>query len=196
MFSKFFKIFVIFSVIFHLHAQEQTMKNTEWPFIVIRHASVANKYPAIFDKILDIEHCALQENLSNEIRLAIKEYALQNNLEFYDIRNHTGYLRNIVIRNTSVGEWMLVVIVAKNEPELLMPMMEFLHQRFPQITSLQYIVNEKLNDSYTDLDVVTYSGKDYVVENMPAYRGVGNPLEFKIGPKSFYQTNSAQAYKL
>lgn len=74
--------------------------------------------------------------------------------------------------------------------------MEFLKNRFPQITSLQYIINEKLNDSYGDLDVITYSGKDYVVENMPAYKQQGKPLEFKIGPKSFYQTNSAQAYKL
>ena len=192
------------NIFYYRNKLEYTFSNRPWistedinnPDFVPQPNALGFHIPGLFDKILDIEHCALQENFSNEIRLTIKEYALQNNLEFYDIRNHTGYLRNIVIRNTSIGEWMLVVIVAKNQPELLMPMMEFLHQRFPQITSLQYIVNEKLNDSYTDLDVVTYSGNDYVVENMPAYRGEGNPLEFKIGPKSFYQTNSAQAYKL
>lgn len=192
------------NIFYYRNKLEYTFSNRPWisnediknPDFVPQPNALGFHIPGLFDKILDIEHCALQENLSNDIRLTIKEYALQYNLEFYDIRNHTGFLRNIVIRNTSIGEWMLVVIVAQNDKEKLLPMMEFLKNRFPQITSLQYIINEKLNDSYGDLDVITYSGKDYVVENMPAYKQQGKPLEFKIGPKSFYQTNSAQAYKL
>lgn len=192
------------NIFYYRNKLEYTFSNRPWisnediknPDFVPQPNALGFHIPGLFDKILDIEYCALQENLSNEIRLSIKEYALANNLEFYDIRNHTGFLRNIVIRNTSIGEWMLVVIVAKNEPELLMPLMEFLKNKFPQITSLQYIINEKLNDSYTDLDVMTYSGRDYVVESMLAYKGMGDNLEFKIGPKSFYQTNSHQAYKL
>ena len=192
------------NIFYYRNKLEYTFSNRPWisnediknPDFVPQPNALGFHIPGLFDKILDIEHCALQENLSNDIRLTIKEYALQHNLEFYDIRNHTGFLRNIVIRNTSIGEWMLVVIVAQNDKEKLLPMMEFLKNRFPQITSLQYIINEKLNDSYGDLDVITYSGKDSVVENMPAYKQQGKPLEFKIGPKSFYQTNSAQAYKL
>ena len=192
------------NIFYYRNKLEYTFSNRPWisnediknPDFVPQPNALGFHIPGLFDKILNIGHCALQENLSNDIRLTIKEYALQHDLEFYDIRNHTGFLRNIVIRNTSIGEWMLVVIVAHDDKEKLLPMMEFLKNRFPQITSLQYIINEKLNDSYSDLDVITYSGKDYVVENMPSYKQQGQPLEFKIGPKSFYQTNSAQAYKL
>ncbi len=151
--------------------------------------------PTVFDKVLPIEHCALQSEPSNRIRLALRDYALRENLPFYDIRNHTGFIRNLVVRNTTTGEWMVIVIVAQKNDTLLMPMMEFLKKEFPEITSLLYIVNEKMNDSYTDLDVVTYSGQDYITEQMPRYNG-GNPLQFRINPKSFYQTNSKQAYKL
>ena len=151
--------------------------------------------PMVFDKVLPIEHCALQSEPSNLIRNALRDYALQHQIPFYDIRNHTGFLRNIVIRNTTTGQWMVIVIVAERNDELLMPMMEFLKSTFPEITSLLYIVNSKLNDSYTDLDVVTYAGQDYITEQMPSYRG-GTPLQFRINPKSFYQTNSEQAFKL
>ena len=151
--------------------------------------------PMVFDKVLPIEHCALQSEPSNLIRNALRDYALQHQIPFYDIRNHTGFLRNIVIRNTTTVQWMVIVIVAERNDELLMPMMEFLKSTFPEITSLLYIVNSKLNDSYTDLDVVTYAGQDYITEQMPRYRG-GTPLQFRINPKSFYQTNSEQAFKL
>jgi 23S rRNA (uracil1939-C5)-methyltransferase len=151
--------------------------------------------PMVFDKVLPIKHCALQSEPSNLIRNALRDYALQHKIPFYDIRNHTGFLRNIVIRNTTTGQWMVIVIVAERNDELLMPMMEFLKSTFPEITSLLYIVNSKLNDSYTDLDVVTYAGQDYITEQMPRYRG-GTPLQFRINPKSFYQTNSEQAFKL
>lgn len=192
------------NIFYYRNKLEYTFSNRPWinaediknPDFVPLPNALGFHVPGLFDKILNIDHCALQDNLSNEIRLAIKAYALENDLEFYDIRNHTGYLRNIVIRNTSIGQWMLVVIVAQDEPEKLMPLMEFIKNKFPQITSLQYIINQKMNDSYTDLDAFTYNGQDHVVEEMPSFKEQDKPLRFKIGPKSFYQTNSAQAYRL
>ena len=151
--------------------------------------------PTVFDKVLPIEHCALQPEPSNRVRTALRDYAIAHNIPFYDIRNHTGYLRNVVIRNTSTGELMIVVIVADDKPDILTPMMEFLKKEFPETTSLLYIVNNKFNDSYTDLDVHVFSGQGYITERMPRYGG-GEPLRFKINPKSFYQTNSEQAFKL
>ncbi len=151
--------------------------------------------PQLFDKVLPIQHCALQADPSNDIRLAVSHYAEENHLEYYDIRNHTGFLRNLVIRNTSLGHWMVIVIVAQDDTSRLFPLLDMLHSRFPQITSLQYIVNTKFNDSYGDLDVVTYRGTDHIEEEMTSYNG-GRPLHYIINPKSFYQTNSAQAQRL
>jgi 23S rRNA (uracil1939-C5)-methyltransferase len=151
--------------------------------------------PQLFDKVLPIEHCALQADPSNDIRLAVSRFAEDNNLEYYDIRNHTGFLRNLVIRNTSLGHWMVIVIVAQDDPSRLFPLLDTLSARFPQITSLQYIVNTKFNDSYNDQQVVTYRGADHIEEQMAGYNG-GRPLHFIINPKSFYQTNSAQAQRL
>lgn len=150
--------------------------------------------PQLFDKVLDIQHCALQAEPSNAIRTEIRNYALEQHLPFYDIRNHTGFLRNLVIRNTSTGQWMVIVIVAEERPDLLFPLLDMIHAKFPQITSLQYIVNTKLNDSYNDLEVHTYYGSDHIEENMEGYQG--GCLHFIINPKSFYQTNSAQAQRL
>ena len=150
--------------------------------------------PSIFDKALNIEHCALQSEPSNQIRLAIRDYAYEHHLEFYDIRNHTGFLRNLMIRNTSIGEWMVVLIVAERRNELF-PLLDFIAERFPEITSLQYIINNKMNDSYGDLEVITYRGKDHIEEEMKGYNG-GKTLRYKINPKSFYQTNSLQAQRL
>ena len=151
--------------------------------------------PQLFDKVLNIEHCALQQDPSNAIRLAVREYAEAHNLDYYDIRNHTGFLRNLVIRNTSTGQWMVIVIVADDDKERLFPLLDMLHERFPEITSLQYIVNTKMNDSYSDQTVVTYCGSDHIEECMQGYNG-GRELHFIINPKSFYQTNSAQAQRL
>lgn len=151
--------------------------------------------PMVFDKVLPIDHCALQSEPSNRIRNALRDYALQHQIPFYDIRNHIGFLRNVVIRNTTTGQLMVIVIVAEQNTELLIPIMEFLKTTFPEITSLLYIVNSKLNDSYTNLEVVTYAGQGYITEQMPRYNG-GTPLQFRINPKSFYQTNSEQAFKL
>lgn len=151
--------------------------------------------PQLFDKVLSIEHCALQQDPSNDIRLAVRRYAEEHSLEYYNIRNHTGFLRNLVIRNTSTGQWMVIVIVASDDPDRLFPLLDMLAERFPQITSLQYIVNTKFNDSYSDQTVVTYRGSDHIEECMQGYRG-SRELKFIINPKSFYQTNSAQAQRL
>ena len=144
--------------------------------------------PGKFDKVLDVNHCYLQADPSNVIRLVLKEYALSHDLTFYNVRSHEGLLRNVIIRTTSTGELMLIVIFGKESDEVL-PLMQHLAERFPEITSLQYVINTKLNDSITDLDIILYQGNPYIMENMEG-------LSFKIGPVSFYQTNSEQAYNL
>lgn len=142
-----------------------------------------------FDKVLDIKHCSLQPEPSNEIRLFIREYAVTHNLEFYNIRENTGFLRNIIIRNNQVGDVMLTVCFAYDDQDKIVPMLDAIAVEYPQIKSLHYVINEKLNDSISDLDCILYKGEDAIWETM-------GKLKFKIGPKSFYQTNSEQAYKL
>lgn len=142
-----------------------------------------------FDKVLDIKHCSLQPEPSNEIRLFIREYAVTHNLEFYNIRENTGFLRNIIVRNNQVGDVMLTVCFAYDDQDKIVPMLDAIAAEFPQIKSLHYVINEKLNDSISDLDCILYRGEDAIWETM-------GKLKFKIGPKSFYQTNSEQAYKL
>ena len=150
--------------------------------------------PTLFDKVLNIEHCALQAPLGDRIRIAARDFALAHQIPFYDIRNHTGCLRNLIIRNTADGQWMVVLVIADYHPgwqELL----EHLRDTFPQITSLQYIFNDKFNDSYTDLPSTVFAGQDCIQETMPGYAN-GTPLHFAIRPQTFYQTNSRQAQRL
>lgn len=141
-----------------------------------------------FDKVLDIRHCCLQPEPSNEIRLFIKDYALRNHLEFYNIRENTGFLRNMIVRNNKAGDVMLTVSFAYMS-DAVAPMLDAVSAAFPQIKSLYYVINGKLNDSIADLDCVLYKGEDAIWETM-------DRLKFKIGPKSFYQTNSEQAQRL
>lgn len=141
-----------------------------------------------FDKVLDIRHCCLQPEPSNEIRLFIKNYALRNHLEFYNIRENTGFLRNMIVRNNKAGDVMLTVSFAYMSDDVA-PMLDAVSEAFPQIKSLYYVINGKLNDSIADLDCVLYKGEDAIWETM-------GRLKFKIGPKSFYQTNSEQAQRL
>jgi 23S rRNA (uracil1939-C5)-methyltransferase len=145
--------------------------------------------PLRFDKILDIQHCYLQAEPSNTLRNQVRGYALRMGLTFYDLRNHTGNLRNLIIRTSSTGEVMVVVVFAYIEQEQIDEMMAYLQHEFPEITSLLYIINQKKNDTIFDQEVITYAGRDHIFEEM-------NGLKFKIGAKSFYQTNSAQAYEL
>ena len=173
---------------------EEEIKNAEGGAISDDGGALGFHIPSLFDKVLGIEHCALQADSSNQIRLKVRDYAMAHNLPFYDIRNHVGFLRNLIIRNSSIGEWMVIVIVAEMRDELF-PLLDFISESFPQITSLQYIINGKMNDSYSDLDVVTYRGKAYIEERMEGYNG-SKALRYMINPKSFYQTNSLQAQRL
>ncbi|GAB4134961.1 MAG: 23S rRNA (uracil(1939)-C(5))-methyltransferase RlmD [Raineya sp.] len=145
--------------------------------------------PGRFDKIVDIETCYLQEDISNQIRLALKNFALKKRFSFYDLKNQKGFLRNLIIRTANTGELMVIVVFAENQAEDIEQIMLFLQEKFPQITSLLYIVNTKRNDSYHDQVVHTFSGKSYITATM-------EHLQFRIGAKSFYQTNSEQAYQL
>lgn len=144
--------------------------------------------PGMFDKVLDIEHCMLQAAPSNEIRLFLREYALSHELAFYNPREQTGLLRNVIIRTASTGDIMVVLVVTEATAEAK-EMMQALYDRFPEITSLVYVVNTKMNDAIFDLPFHLFKGKDFIMEEMEG-------LHFKIGPKSFYQTNSEQAYNL
>lgn len=146
--------------------------------------------PGRFDKVLDIKHCHLQVNISNKIRLFIREYCLTHKgYSFYDLRTHEGLMRTLMVRTSRSGEVMLVVVFAKDEERLRSQLLEAIKNEFPEITSLMYVINEKMNDTFGDLDVNLYSGKDHIWEEMEG-------LKYKIGPKSFYQTNSEQAYRL
>lgn len=145
--------------------------------------------PGLFDKVVDITECHLQAEPSNAIRNWIRDYAEAHGLEYFDLRRQQGFLRTLIIRLSSTGDLMVVLAFFRDDREVREAMLEALHQAFPQITSLMYVINPKGNDTIGDLDVVTYHGKDHIMEEMEGIR-------FKIGPKSFYQTNSAQAYRL
>ena len=145
--------------------------------------------PGRFDKILDIETCYHQSDPSNTIRLKLKAFALDHQMAFYDVLEHTGFLRNLIIRISNTGEIMVIVQFAQNNHESIEQVMTFLKEEFPEITSLYYVINTKKNDTYADQELMLYFGKPFIVEKM-------ENLEFRIGPKTFYQTNSAQALRL
>ena len=145
--------------------------------------------PNMFDKVLDINKCWLQADTSNEIRDEIKRFCIEHDYSFHNVREHRGLMRGIIIRTASTGDVMLSVIFNENDQPRIHALLDFVHERFPQITSLIYFVNEKWNDSLTDQTPVCYWGNDHIFEEMEG-------LRFKVGPKSFYQTNSAQAYEL
>ena len=145
--------------------------------------------PGAFDKVLDIKKCWLQDDISNDIRLFLRNYALSKGYTFYDLRAQNGLMRTIMLRTTATGEIMLIVVFGEPNHEAISDVMAALKERFPAITSLQYVINLKVNDTIADQEIITYSGRDYVEEEMEG-------LRFRIGPKSFYQTNSLQAYEL
>jgi len=151
--------------------------------------------PLRFDKILDIDVCFLQTDPSNEIRNAIKDFALAQSVSFYDLRNHEGTLRNLIIRTSTTGELMVIVVFAYASEDEIQKVMGFVKERFPQITSLLYILNQKKNDTIFDQDIHVFNGRDYIFEEMQDAAGKDH-LKFKIGAKSFYQTNSLQAHQL
>ena len=145
--------------------------------------------PRMWDKILDITHCWLQEDPSNAIRNEVRDFANKHNLEFFNPREHSGLLRTLMLRTASTGEIMVLIQFFDDNKEQRELILDHLAEVFPQITSLQYVVNQKANDTIYDQDVVLYKGRDYILEEMEG-------LQFSINAKSFYQTNSDQAYEL
>lgn len=148
--------------------------------------------PGAFDKVLAIEKCWLQDDISNQIRNAIRDYAYAHELEFFNLRTQEGMLRNMMVRTSSTGELMVLLqckIVNDTQLAQMKDLLQYVGDTFPQITSLLYVINNKCNDTIGDLDVEVFKGNDHIYEEMEG-------LRFKVGPKSFYQTNSEQAYNL
>lgn len=145
--------------------------------------------PGMWSKILDLKECFLQEDPSNAIRLAVKEYADQNDLDFFDVKNQEGFLRTLMMRQNSKGEWMVLFQLYREEKENREKLFTFLLEKFPQIKTLVYAINPKSNDSIYDLEINIHSGEGFLMEEMDG-------LKFKIGPKSFFQTNYKQALEL
>lgn len=141
--------------------------------------------PGAFDKVVDVKKCHLQKDLSNEIRNFVRAYTQHHQLEYYDARAHTGLMRNMILRNTSLGHWMLIMSFA-HEDEAVNLLMNELKSKFPQITSLHYVINKKHNDTILDQDIILYHGEPFVIEQL-------RDVKYKIGPKSFFQTNTKQA---
>ncbi len=155
-------------------------------------SAVGFHIPGAFDKVLAIEKCWLQDDISNQIRNAIRDYAYEHNYSFFNLRTQEGLLRNMMVRTSSTGELMVLLqckVETEDNRKDMMDLLQFVADKFPQITSLMYVINNKCNDTIGDLDVETFKGKDHIFEEMEG-------LRFKVGPKSFYQTNSEQAYNL
>lgn len=144
--------------------------------------------PGKFDKVVDVQHCFLQADPSNQIRLAIRDYAIEHEISFYNLRSHEGVLRNLIVRTTSTGELMVILSMTELS-EQTEALLLFVKEQFPQINSLQYVINTKMNDTITDQELILYHGNPFIMEQM-------EDLSFMIGPVSFYQTNSDQAYQL
>lgn len=176
---------------FYRNKMEYTFCNKRWLYEdeVLEELDHTNALgfhaPGRFDKIIDINKCWLQEDKGNQVRNFVREYCLANKIEFYDLREHTGIVRNLMLRNTSTGEWMINVIFAKNEMDIISPLMEALKVEFAP-KALNYAINTKLNDSIYDLEFINYSGGLDITEKL-------NGLSFKVSPKSFFQTNTKQA---
>jgi 23S rRNA (uracil1939-C5)-methyltransferase len=145
--------------------------------------------PGMFDKVLDIRKCWLQDDISNQIRNEIKAFSIANHYTFFDLRNQNGLMRNIIIRTSTTGEVMLIVVFYEDDKEKTNALLNRLAERFPEITSLLYVINRKANDTIADQEIHVFKGNDHIFEEMEG-------LKFKIGAKSFYQTNSEQAYNL
>jgi 23S rRNA (uracil1939-C5)-methyltransferase len=142
-----------------------------------------------FDRILDIETCYLQDDLGNQIRKAARDFTISNDYSYYNQRQNKGLMRNLIIRNTISGEWMVIVVFIEYADDAINNLMVFLKERFPQVTSLFYVVNPKVNDTISDQEIIFFHGRQFMIEELEG-------LKFKVGPKSFFQTNTLQAAKL
>jgi 23S rRNA (uracil1939-C5)-methyltransferase len=182
---------------FYRNKMEFSFSDSRWltPNEIIANSEIADKnacgfhIAGMWDKILDIEKCHLQEEPSNQIRNFIKEYGIANNLAFFNPRTQSGFLRTIMLRISSTGEIMVVIQFFEEDIPKREGLLNALSEAFPNITSLQYVINNKGNDTLYDQNIILFKGRDHIFEEMEG-------LKFKIGPKSFYQTNSAQAYEL
>mgnify|MGYP000602395824 FL=1 len=145
--------------------------------------------PGAFDKVLDIHKCHLQDDFGNRLRLFVKDFGKEHGYSFYDLRNQNGLLRTLMIRISSTGQIMAVMVFGEDDREKITLLLDAVKTEFPEITSLLYVVNTKVNDTIGDQEVIIYSGSPYIEEEMEG-------LKFRVGPKSFYQTNSKQAYRL
>lgn len=176
---------------------EYTFSNRKWlTFEQMRSGEVFEDrdgagfhIPGAFDKVLDIEWCHLHDSLGNNLRLFIKELGRQKGWPFYDLKNQSGFLRTLMVRTFTTGQSLVVMVVGDDDPAMIAVLMEAIDRRFPGITSLNYVVNKKVNDSITDQEVVLWKGEPYAEETLGS-------LTFRISPKSFYQTNSLQAFRL
>ncbi len=153
------------------------------------NAALGYHIPGKFDKVFDVENCYLMDPLNDEIRNSIKAFCKKNNYDFFNLYGQTGFMRNLILRNNLKGEWMLIVSFGHEDSEKRIALLSHIQQAFPQITSLLYVINDKRNDTIHDLDVQVFSGSDYFLESL-------ENLDFKIGPKSFFQTNTGQTLKL
>ena len=151
--------------------------------------------PRKYDKVFDVNQCHLQPDPSNAIRLAAKDEAVRNNIPFFDLRKQIGFLRTLTIRTAITQEVMVILQVTYDKMEWIEKILSRLERDFPQITSFQYVINGKKNDTFHDLDIICWKGNPYITEKMAKPDGSGE-LQFRVGPKSFYQTNSEQAYHL
>lgn len=156
---------------------------------IVQENALGFHVPRIFDKIIDIHECHLMDDVNNQIRNSIRDFAKQNNYSFYDIKQHTGWLRNIIIRNCTTGELMVNVCLGYEDEAERIKLLDFILQSVPSITTLLYTINTKWNDSIYDLEPKVYFGKGYAIEQLENFK-------FKIGPKSFFQTNTRQGEKL
>lgn len=151
--------------------------------------------PRKYDLVFDVKECHLQPEPSNSIRLAVKDEAVKHNIPFFDLRKQIGFLRTITIRTANTGETMVILQVTYDKMEWIELILQRLERDFPQITSFQFVINGKKNDTFADLNIQTWKGNPYITEQMPKPDGSG-VLQFRVGPKSFYQTNSDQAFEL
>ena len=179
---------------FYRNKMEFSFSNKRWLTLEEIHSeeeiseknALGFNVPGMFDKIINLNNCHLQKHPSNSIRLSVKQFADKNGLSYFDIRNHEGLLRNLMIRTTSSEDLMVLVQFYENDKKNIQLLMEHLKTTFPEITSLLYIVNQKANNTIYDQEVICYNGKDHIIEEIEG-------LYFKIGAKSFFQTNSEQA---
>ena len=181
---------------FYRNKLEFTFSNRKW--LTIQELNSGKDFnmnglgfhiPGMFDKVLDIHKCWLQDDISNQLRNEVRRYAIENKLTFFDLRQQEGFLRTMIVRTSTTGELMLIMVFFHEDEKARVALLQHMADTFPQINSLLYIINAKANDTITDQDVHLFSGRDHIFEEMEG-------LKFKIGPKSFFQTNSLQAYEL